>query len=163
MTFRSLALIALAASAFAGCRVPSDLGVDCRLVRKDPSDSTGKKFLYLTEGDIKPNKDYLSFGSVECEDLVCVRDAAYTRPNAAATDQALGYCSRNCVQGTTCPAANEADDKDPVKRLNCRPLLLDEVTLAAICQAEPQKCTDKIGNTKTPYFCARGSLADAGT
>jgi hypothetical protein len=151
-------LLALSTFAVAGCAVKTDLGKECILVRKDPSDPAGKKSIPILEGDIKPNKDFLSFGAVECEDLVCVRDLAFTRA-AAATDPAIGYCSRPCLETSTtgCPAANEEDDRDPNKKLSCRPLILDETTLAAICQNDAVTCKRYFGDTTSPFFCARGA------
>ncbi len=161
---RRSTLLALAALTFGGCAVSTDLGKECVLVRKDPNDPSGKKSIAIKESEIKPNKDFISFGAVECEDLVCVRDLAYTR-SAAPTDDALGYCSRPCSQASTtgCPAADSADDKDPARKLSCRPLILDAETLNAICQADANTCTRYFGDTKSPFFCARGAKTDGGT
>jgi hypothetical protein len=136
-----------------GCRVATDLGRPCTLVKKNPDGGSGS--VGILESDLPPNKDFISFGATECEDLVCVRDAAVPRsgiPNATAT----GYCSRACVPNVTngCPASNPDDDKDPNKKLSCRALLLDEQTLGAICSTRPDTC-QSIGDTRSPYFCAR--------
>ena len=136
-----------------GCRVATDLGRPCTLVKKNPDGGSGS--VGILESDLPPNKDFISFGATECEDLVCVRDAAVPRsgiPNATAT----GYCSRACVPNVTngCPASNPDDDKDPNKKLSCRALLLDEQTLGAICSTRPDAC-QSIGDTRSPYFCAR--------
>jgi hypothetical protein len=49
-------------------------------------------------------------------------------------------------------------------RYACRPLILDEATLAAIRQADPEKYQRYFGDTQSPYFCAKGTEtgADAG-
>ena len=144
---------------FNACRVATDLGLPCQLVKKNPDGGTTS--VPILESDLPGgNKDFISFGATECEDLVCVRDANVPRtgvPGAAA----LGYCSRACVPNASggCPAANKSDDSNPDKRLTCRALLLDEATLGAICTNDPSTC-QKIGDTRSPYFCARG--VDAG-
>jgi hypothetical protein len=157
MTLR-LAVIA-ALLMLGGCAVKTDLGSPCFLVRGvDGGAGQPKISVRLHESDIRPNKDFISFGATECEDLVCVRDSTFP-VGANPTDEAQGYCSRPCIQTSTvgCPSQNEADDKIPSKRLTCRPLLLDEATLAAICNADPEKCTQYFGDTKSPFFCARGT------
>jgi hypothetical protein len=136
------------------CRVATDLGRTCNLVKKNPDGGTGS--VPILESDLPGgNKDFISFGATECEDLVCVRDANVPR-SGVANAPALGYCSRPCVPGVSngCPAANSDDDKDPSKKLLCRALLLDELTLAAICTNDPSTC-QRIGDTRSPYFCAR--------
>jgi hypothetical protein len=142
------ALISLGA-----CRVATDLGRPCTLVKKNPDGGSGS--LAILEADLPVNKDFISFGATECEDLVCVRDAAVPKsniPNATAT----GYCSRACVPNVSngCPGANPDDDKDPNKKLGCRALLLDEQTLGVICTTQPATC-QSIGDTRSPFFCAR--------
>jgi hypothetical protein len=144
---------------FNACRVATDLGLPCQLVKKNPDGGTTS--VPILESDLPGgNKDFISFGATECEDLVCVRDANVPRtgvPGAAA----MGYCSRACVPNVSgaCPAANKSDDSNPDKRLTCRALLLDEATLGAICTNDPSTC-QKLGDTRSPYFCARG--VDAG-
>ncbi|MBI3185257.1 MAG: adventurous gliding motility lipoprotein CglD [Myxococcales bacterium] len=169
MTIRSLAVASLTALALAGCPVSTDLGQPCILVRKDPSDPTGKRSIAIKEGDPfikdRAGKDFISFGATACEDFVCVRDSSFARPAGSLdTADAVGYCSRPCVQGSTCPAANPQDNENPATRLSCRPLLLDVETLNAIKQADPQTFTKYFGDTTSPYFCARGKAAtDGGT
>lgn len=158
--------LALAICAVPACKVTTDLGTPCTLVKKDPGDDTGKRSLPMKESEVTAGKDFISFGAVECEDLVCVRDSSYA-PLAGTTplptDDAKGYCSRPCLRCATtgCPAANPDDDSNPLKRLGCRPLILDEATLNSICQTDAEKCKKYFGDTKSPYFCARGQ-ADAG-
>lgn len=155
---------ALSIVVFVGCLPVTDFGTPCQLVKKNPID--GGQPLPIKEGEIAPAQDFVSFGSTECEDRVCVRDSAFQRP-ASATDEtpAQGYCSTQICSPestTACRSANPADDKNPAKRLTCRPLLLDEATLAAICSSDAAACA-QLGDSKKPYFCARGVVtADAG-
>jgi hypothetical protein len=160
--------LALAICVGTACTVTTDLGVPCTLVKKDPADTTGKQSLPMLESEVTAGKDFISFGAVECEDLVCVRDSSYAPPagtTPAPTDQAKGYCSRPCLQTSTtgCPAKDSADDSNPLKRLSCRPLILDEATLNFICQSDAVTCKKYFGDTKSPYFCARGASVDGGT
>ncbi len=151
MTVRLAVL--LSAAFVIGCGVKTDLGKTCSLFKRGPDGGA----VPIKEQDIagKANKDFISFGAVECEDLVCVRDSSFVS-TAQPTDNAQGYCSRPCVLGSTtgCPAADSADDQNPTRRLSCRALLLDETTLAA-CRADPD-CKARLGDTTAPYFCARG-------
>ncbi|MHB8872139.1 MAG: adventurous gliding motility lipoprotein CglC [Myxococcaceae bacterium] len=157
--------LALSMCALSACPVVTDLGATCRLVKKDPADTTGKRSMPMVESEIKPGRDFISFGAVECDDLTCVRDSYYVKdPATKDTDPALGYCSRPCLQtaANACPAQNPADDSSALKRLSCRPLILDEATLNFICQTDPTTCRKYFGDTKSPYFCARGTT-DAGS
>ncbi|HEX9508227.1 MAG TPA: adventurous gliding motility lipoprotein CglC [Myxococcales bacterium] len=136
------------------CKATTDFGTDCTLVKKNPDG--GSIAVAIREGELPDGgKDFISFGAAVCENFVCVRDSAYPKnPNPAA--EAMGYCSGSCVAGTACAAANSADDRDPARKLTCRPLLLDELTIAAICTADPIKCQTYFGGNRSPYFCARG-------
>lgn len=165
MIDRTLALAAtLTVFSFAACNSISEVGKPCVLVKKNPDGGTGS--VPILESEVQANKDFISFGAVECEDLVCVRDLSTPRP-ATATDTtaAVGYCSKPCAQTSTtaCRQYDEALDQKPETKTSCRALLLDESTLAAICQNDPTTCSGYFGNTKSPYFCARGGQTDGGT
>ncbi len=146
------ALLSLALLA-PGCPPAGDLGLPCTLVRKNPD---GGKPIPIKEGDIRAGRDFVSFGATGCEDLTCVRDLTYPPKPDKPNDDATGYCSRQCAEGTTCQSA----DKNVV--LNCRALILDSVTLQALCQDNPDKCRTYFGTVTSPYFCAQGSVIDAG-
>lgn len=143
-----------------GCKPATDLNTPCRLVKRNPD---GGSPLPVPERDvvarIDANKDFLSFGTVECEDLVCVRDTGFRPPltdggtDGGAVDldaPAFGYCSRACAQGSTCPSQDPSMDNGP-NRLRCRALLLDAETLADLNRQGLNP-----GNVRDPYFCARG-------
>src|SRR5687768_18575464 len=86
--------------ASAGCRVPSDLGSGCRMVKRDPNVDGGRLYIQNKEIKVGANKDFISFGSVDCENLVCVRDSLFPVPDGGFDPEAVaeGYCSNRCIQ-----------------------------------------------------------------
>jgi hypothetical protein len=162
-----LSILIVGGLSFVGCSVSTDLGTPCVLVKADPTDtdaSDGIRSVPITQSDFdtEPTGDLISFGAVECEDLVCVQDAkhrTWATGDAAPTTALTGYCSRSCVAGSSSactPQADEANDSNADLKMACRSLLLDEATMGRLCQADPQKCQAYFGNNKSPYFCARG-------
>lgn len=151
-------LISLAfAIATTGCKPQTDTGTPCVLKRRLPDGGTGD----ILEKEVTAGKDFVSFGAIECEDLVCVRDAntaGGTNPEGPAS----GFCSRPCVEtsATSCDTGNNAIDDGP-DRFACRPLLLDTETLARLRQNDPEKYQRYFGDTQSPFFCAK-PRADAG-
>ena len=145
--------------AVAGCKASSQLGEECTLVKRDPSDGGS---LFLTNGELPAGagKDFISFGSTECDDLICVRDWDYAPLDGGGlnpNEPAKGYCSRSCLIGSPCPASSAELDASPRTRLTCRSLLLDVATLGS------SKVT-ALGTFTSSDFCARGAAgADAGT
>jgi hypothetical protein len=158
---RGAVVAAVLGVAAIGCRAATDLNTTCTLIRGLPdggSEALTERFVQEKTGT---TKDFVSFGSVECDDLVCVRDATFPR-STNLDGVAFGYCSRPCVQGCTCPSQDAALDDKKDTQLNCRPLLLDEQTLNALCTDQPSACVD-LGGVRSPFFCARGENLDAGT
>ena len=162
-------LVCVAVVSLAGCKPPSDLGDTCQMVKRDHNVDGGR--LPIQNRDIKvgANKDFISFGSTDCENLVCVRDSAFPVPDGGLDPDAnaLGYCSNRCISGDPCPSGNPDDDNDARRRLTCRPLLLDVESLRLLCNGSAEdkaRCKANFGNTTTPDFCARGgsSATDAG-
>ncbi|MBL8915074.1 MAG: adventurous gliding motility lipoprotein CglD [Archangium sp.] len=151
------AALVLLAVAFVGCKPATDLNQRCSLVKRNPD---GGKPLSIAERDVRnaqgANKDFIAIGSLDCEDLICVRDSAFTT-DSGLDDPAEGYCSRQCQQGTSCPSYDENLDRGQ-KALNCRALLLSQETLAALTSSDG----GAFPGVRDPYFCARGGSADAG-
>lgn len=153
-----MVLVAAALGALAmGCKPATDLNEPCILVKRNPD---GGRPLNITEGEVRnaqgsmsSTKDFISVGSVQCEDLICVRDSNF-QTDAGLGDPASGYCSRACAQNSACPSKDEALDKGP-NALRCRALLLSAETLAAIGGDAG------LPGIRDTYFCARGS-ADGG-
>jgi hypothetical protein len=145
--------LAAAVGAFTACTV-TDLNSPCVLIRPNPD---GGKPLPLLESQVQAaqgrNKDFIALGTVECENLICVRDSDFVS-DAGASDPALGYCSNSCLKGSVCPSYDSALDTGST-RLNCRPLLLDQRSLAALDAGD-------LGSVTDPYFCARGQTPDGG-
>jgi hypothetical protein len=155
-----------------GCRQANDLGTYCILVRRNPADPPGtissipvrQGELPVTSGPTSSQRDYISFGSTECENLVCVRDATFSEANepglsVGANFPAYGVCSRPCTPSAQalCQAADSAIDKNPRTHLSCRQLVLDEATLAHLQQTDPVRYQQYFGTNTSPFFCARGT------
>ena len=162
-----LLYISFAVITLAGCKVPSDLGQQCTMVGR--SADGGRVDIRNNQIKVGANKDFISFGSVECENLVCVRDSDFPVPDGGfdPLGSAKGYCSNRCtLAGDPCPSYRGEDDTDAKLRLICRPLLLDEDTLRLICNGNEQdkaNCKIYFGNTTSPNFCARGEfIVDGG-
>ncbi|RKH44244.1 adventurous gliding motility lipoprotein CglC [Corallococcus llansteffanensis] len=149
-----------------GCEVTTELGKECRLVRKATTaeqETFGRDFMPILERDIAADQDFISFGALDCEDLVCVRDDASPRSDNP-NDEALGYCSKECVEGTTtgCEVTRDDAAEGIKERMTCRPLLLDQATLEAIKVADEAFYRRTFGENNSPYFCAGASAQAQG-
>lgn len=145
-----LVSLALGAMVAVGCRPATDLNTPCRLVKRNPDGGSPLPILEKEIADaLGANKDFLSFGTVECEDFICVRDNGF-QSDAGPDDPAFGYCSRACSAGSTCPSQDSSLDESP-SRLSCRALLLDAETLKQLADKGLNP-----GNVREPFFCARG-------
>jgi hypothetical protein len=161
-----LAVAALAALSMMACKADTDLGKPgCHLLKALPDGGPTNVIV----GELSAGKDFLSFGSVECEDLICVLDqdavaavlAQATANPAVLNDPAMGYCSHACAQGNTTGCTPQYQDlqNDPTLIMACRALVLDNDTIAEICK-DPVKCQEYFNNSRSAFFCARG---DGGT
>jgi hypothetical protein len=162
MALRTALTVLTLSLAAAGCKAQTDLNRECTLVKKDPSDSTGKRSLPITAGDLRgaAGRDVISFGATDCEDLVCVREANAPLPSSD-TEPVKGRCSRPCAGPDTadaCPSEDPSLDLDPVTQMNCRSLLLDEQVLATLRQNDPVSYRQYFGDNASPYFCARAPV-----
>jgi hypothetical protein len=163
-----LVVVPALALCFAGCKASTDLGKPgCHLLKAGPDGGP----VNVIVAELSAGQDFLSFGSVECEDLVCVLDsqsvsallAQATANPAVLADPAFGYCSHACAQGSTSGCTPQWEDlqNDPSLVMACRALVLDNDTIAEICR-DPVKCQEYFNNSRSAYFCARGTGADAG-
>ncbi len=156
---RAVVLIAVALGvASAGCNVSTGLNRECVLVRKCDAGACPITEQYVQD-KLGSSKDFIAFGAVECEDLVCVRDSAFPKGTDLA-GPAKGYCSKPCAAGSQCQSDDRSLDDKPATALYCRPLLLDEFVLAEI-RKDPA-AAKLLGNVTSPFFCARTGL-DGGT
>jgi len=135
----------------------SDLGTPCTLQKANPD---GGRPVFMTGSDITADgQDIISLGAQGCDDFICVHDLGL--PNPAPADPLTGYCTHVCVGSGTgsCPG----QDQDPARPYECRALLLDDLTLRELCNANPTLCDQYFGPDRSSNFCARGLTApDAG-
>ena len=163
-----MALLVGVALLSGGCEVASDIGKPCVLVRKAPeaeqkAEPEREPYRDLMESDLQAGQDFISFGSVECEDLVCVRDADFQPALETEADlsktAAKGYCSKACVPSDVqlqnpC-AVNHPEAEAQVKEtMSCRPLLLDQQALDDLRQNDPATYRATFGDNASPNFCA---------
>jgi hypothetical protein len=158
------ALLFSTALLLGGCDVSSQIGIECTLVRKatpQEFEQFGSETMPILEREIAPRQDFISFGAVECEDLICVRDAAF--PPATNEDGtvnggafAKGYCSKECVEGSNACEVKETNGvlEGLPERMGCRALLLDQDTLEALRSADEEFYRRTFGENNSPYFCA---------
>ncbi|HVP62758.1 MAG TPA: adventurous gliding motility lipoprotein CglC [Myxococcaceae bacterium] len=163
---RLLLVVAAVALSMMACKADTDLGKPgCHLLKALPDGGATNVIV----AELSAGKDFLSFGSVECEDLICVLDqdgvgnllAQATANPAVLADPATGYCSHACAQGNTsgCTPQYQELQNDPTLVMSCRALVLDNDTIAEICK-DPVKCQEYFNNSRSAFFCARG---DGGT
>jgi hypothetical protein len=151
-----LVLLVGAALLCGGCEVPSDIGKPCVLVKRSQS---GQKYDPVRMEDINVDQDFISFGSLDCEDLVCVRDArSPVRTTGEGSElRVLGYCSKACVADNLqnpCAVNHPDADAQVKERMSCRPLLLDQQALDDLRAKDPAGYRATFGDNASPYFCA---------
>jgi hypothetical protein len=166
-----LALLVGAALVCGGCEVSSDIGKPCVLVRKATkaeldAEPGSEPFRFIMESQLTQGLDFISFGSVQCEDLVCVRDANY---DPKLTDEekkdlskvaATGYCSKPCVENSdtaltnNCAVTTSEALPEVKERMACRPMLLDQQALDALRANDRATYRAYFGDNTSPAFCA---------
>ena len=146
-----LALSVCAVALSSSCKPKTDLNASCRLLKGNPDG--GKEPVPVLEHELllpdggHEGKDFIGVDSVDCEDLICVRDSTYVS-DAGPNEAALGYCSKQCANNVDnpCPSYDPAlDDSD--QALVCRGLLLSAETLKTLQNDFP--------GLYQPDFCAR--------
>lgn len=86
------------------------------MVKQDPNIDGGLLFLTNREVQAGLPKDFVSIGSADCEDYICVYDSTFVNSGLDPNATAHGYCSKSCVAADSCASAT---------RMACRPLLVD--------------------------------------
>ena len=153
-----LALLMGAALLCGGCEIPADVGKPCVLVKRDTTDP--KKSAPVVLADIQRDQDFISFGSLDCEDLLCVRNAGSPiQTTGEGTEQrVLGYCSKPCSSGAitdTCAVNHPEASAEITAGMSCRALLLDQQALNDLKVNSPAEYANTFGNNDaSPFFCA---------
>ncbi|MFY0530089.1 adventurous gliding motility lipoprotein CglC [Archangium gephyra] len=152
-----LALLVSAVLLCGGCKVNSDIGKSCQLVKKSTDPNRESDPIYPDE--LTAGQDFISFGALDCEDLVCVKDA--DMPLETAEDgRVLGYCSKACVPDELvdpCAVTDPLAIESVKDRMSCRALLLDQQALDNLRQKDPATYRSYFGDNNSPYFCAGNS------
>jgi hypothetical protein len=128
------------------CKADTDLGKPgCHLLKALPDGGATNVIV----AELSAGKDFLSFGSVECEDLICVLDqngvadvlAQATANPAVLGDPAVGYCSHACAQGNTTGCTPQFQDlqNDPTLTMSCRPGVLQQQPLGVLLRARRRR------------------------
>jgi hypothetical protein len=135
-----------------GCFNPV-IGQECVLVTKDVNGNP----VQITESQIAgEQKDIVSVGAPECEDLVCVRSANHWPTGVDPNAYAVGECSRPCSPNDQSRCLTGTDVDTSADAFTCRALVLDAEVLAAYRASHtPEEYERIFGNTESPYFCAR--------
>jgi hypothetical protein len=141
-----------------GCKVTSDIGKPCLLVKRG---ANGSDSAPVTQSDLAAGQDFISFGALDCEDLVCVKDANM-ETQVAENGQVIGYCSKACVEDTddsalttdACAVTSEEAQAQVKERMTCRALLLDQQALDTLRANDRATYRAYFGDNTSPYFCA---------
>lgn len=165
-----LALLVGAALVCGGCEVPSDIGKPCVLVKK-PAAGSSAKYETVALADIQFDQDFISFGSQDCDELICVRNAYAPIETTGEGEQqlVLGYCSKACVPDTaaslqpTCSVNHPEASAEVESKMTCRPLLLDQKALDDFRSKDPVGYRNTFGDNASPYFCASSNDAPVST
>lgn len=108
MTRSVLVLCASALLTLVGCKVSTDYGRNCRMTK--PGSAAGEVIpiskdqlpgTYPATGG-GPASDYVALGAAECDDFICVRTFDPVEPYADDATNALGYCTRSCMDNSDC-------------------------------------------------------------
>lgn len=162
---RRLALVAFGATAVlllsAGSCVDTDIGSPCQIQkdRFDPSlpgcadaeanqVATRPECFHPTIADLDKGKekDFLSFGAAECDNLTCVRSRGEALPETEAAPN--GFCSGECI--------NDDDCKSDVGNFTCRALVFDDEFIHYLQDTlSPEEYDRYLGRVQNAKFCTR--------
>lgn len=161
LPFRIALLGCLATFLGAGSCVETDVGAPCNLqkvqldqripgcdgVTSDDVDTRPECFRpTLADLAAGPDKEYVSFGAAECDNLTCVRSAGDPIPDSE--DAPNGSCSGECITDQDCASDNG--------EFVCRELFLDQEFLDSLRESlEPDEYARYFGRIQNTKFCAR--------
>lgn len=150
-----------------GCSVVTELGMPCELVRRATEEELAagmNRAVPVKEGELTPGQDFISFGSLGCEEQICVRDAANPPDHENPDKIALGYCSIPCIEGNSCEVTHPDAPKELSDRMTCRRMMLDDEALNRLKVSNPEMYRRTFGNYENASFCAgRIDIDPAGT
>lgn len=146
----------------AGTCAESDIGAPCQLqkTRMDPTisgceDVQQDQILQRPEC-FRPNledleagneKDFISFGVAECDNLTCVRSRGSALPKSEA--EPAGACSGECI--------TDADCQGLEKGYVCRELVFDDQFLGSLRETLSDEEYERyLGRIQNAKFCAKG-------
>lgn len=161
MGCRPLLLIVTALVLGAGTCAENDIGAPCQLqkTRMDPTisgcEDVTQDELATRPGCFRPNledleagteKDFISFGVAECDNLTCVRSRGAPLPPSEADP--AGACSGECITDADCQGVEDG--------YVCRALVFDDEFLGSLrdtlSEEEYERYLGRIQNAK---FCAK--------
>lgn len=159
--FRAPLLLAVAALLTAGTCGESDIGSPCQLqkTRLDPTiagcDGVGEDQVGQRPECFRPvledlekgkDKDFISFGAAECDNLTCVRSRGAPLPGSEADP--AGACSSECITDVDCQGAQG--------NFVCRALVFDDEFLSQLKETLSEEEYERhLGRIQNAKFCAR--------
>ncbi|HWV38980.1 MAG TPA: adventurous gliding motility lipoprotein CglC [Vulgatibacter sp.] len=163
---RTASRVALASTAVllltAGSCVDTDIGAPCQ-IQKDRFDPRlpGCADAEPDQADTRPEcfhpniadfedkgeeKDFISFGAAECDNLTCVRSRGEPLPETEAAPN--GFCSGECINDDDC--ASDLGD------FTCRSLVFDDEFLHYLQDTlSPEEYERYLGRIQNAKFCTR--------
>ena len=145
----------------AGTCSETDIGAPCQL-QKTRMDPTIPGCQDVRPGDLntrpecfRPNladleegrdKDFISFGVAECDNLICVRSRGSPLPQSEA--EPAGICSNECITDADCQGADPG--------YICRELVFDDDFLRSLRETLSEEEYERhLGRIQNAKFCAR--------
>lgn len=131
------------------CQGERDLGQTCKMTRSSATEGEPPEQIPV-DRVANPDLDYVSLGSAECEDLVCVRTAGSQNPEPEG-DKARGYCTAPCIENTDC----QPDFEGRQGALQCARMLLDQKYLDELKATSPETYERVFGSGASSKYCVK--------
>ncbi len=137
-------LLAVVVVALGACTPKTDLGQVCTMTKP----CTGG-ICPMAAADLAnaTTVDYMSLGSTECDDLVCVRTASEDPVPATPS----GLCTRSCINDDDCMY----DANGNKGTFKCDQLLLSATFLEALKENDPETFDRVFGSSVSARYCIR--------
>lgn len=146
----------------AGTCAETDIGAPCQLqkTQMDPTipgcEDVEQDQLAHRPECFRPNledlaagqdKDYISFGVAECDNLTCVRSRGTPLPSSEA--EPAGACSGECITDADCQGVDGG--------YICRELVFDDAFLGSLRETLSEEEYERyLGRIQNAKFCAKG-------